>query len=68
MRFLLSVVAFAGLIVMCGCARDNYSFGDPSHVGRHFTCICDDLHHLHMDIDRCIFGIYEYNQSDMLAD
>lgn len=67
MRFLLSIVAFAGLVVMCGCSSENYRINNPGHFGRHITCICDDLHEFHMDIDRCIFGIYEYEKVDVLT-
>lgn len=59
MRFLLPVVAFVGLLLLGGCSSENYRMDNPSHVGRHFTCICDDLHEFHMDIDMCLFGIYE---------
>ncbi len=59
MRFLLAVVAFVGLIALGGCSSEPYRMSNPSHVGRHFTCICDDLHAFHTDVDRCLFGIYE---------
>jgi hypothetical protein len=57
MRYLAAVL-FA-LLLVCGCSSKPYSFANPSHVGRHFLVIYEDLHHLHTDIDHVFFDIVE---------
>ena len=58
MRY-LAVVILLVMVLCSGCSSQKYSIFNYEHIGRHITCICDDLHEFHRDVDMCIFGIWE---------
>ena len=62
MRFFVLLVLAVMLVAACGCSSSPYSFANPTHVGHHFSCIYNDIHNLHVDIDHVVFGIYEETQ------
>ena len=56
---LLAIFIFLVLVLCAGCSSEKYSIFNYEHLGHHITCICDDLHDLHRDVDMVIFGIEE---------
>lgn len=54
-----AVISLLLLVLCAGCASEKYSFFNGSHFAKHFTCIYDDLHDFHRDVDHVIFGIWE---------
>jgi len=58
-KIIAFLVVFCLLFLLAGCATEPYSLLNGQHLAHHFTCIWDDLHQLHVDIDQTVFGIDE---------
>ena len=60
---ILAVLVLLLIVFGCGCSSAPHSFAKPSHFSRHLTVFYQDLHNLHVDLDRVLFDIYEYDES-----
>jgi hypothetical protein len=63
MRVLAALLLALALISACGCSSTPHSIFNGRHLVRHFTIVFEDLHHLHVDLDRVLLDIYEYDES-----